>query len=161
MQTGLSDVFRPYQSGVLTLCQILPNLPQVPSTVDTSELLQTVVHRFLQQMIRRISQKAYRCRRDTVPERRMQIPDSAAAIEDLMLLPSNRFEALAGDRKGPCSTRINQQRRICFEWYENGPHTWPALDGTQDKVAGKMGKYPPCRNHRGSGKTLQEDREGT
>lgn len=34
----------------------------------------------------------------------------------LMLLPSNRFEALGGDRDGQCSIRINGQWRICFEW---------------------------------------------
>ncbi|MGC8495273.1 MAG: type II toxin-antitoxin system RelE/ParE family toxin [Syntrophobacteraceae bacterium] len=39
------------------------------------------------------------------PERRIQILDSATAIEDLMLLPSNRFEALSGDRKGQYSIR--------------------------------------------------------
>jgi proteic killer suppression protein len=33
-----------------------------------------------------------------------------------MLLPSNHFEALGGDRKGQYSIRINQQWRICFEW---------------------------------------------
>jgi proteic killer suppression protein len=41
---------------------------------------------------------------------------------DLMKLPSNRFEALRGDRKGQFSIRINQQWRLCFEWpdeYEN------------------------------------------
>ena len=33
-----------------------------------------------------------------------------------MLLPSNRFEALGGDRKGQFSIRINEQWRVCFEW---------------------------------------------
>ncbi|MCE7982395.1 MAG: hypothetical protein DYG89_14470 [Caldilinea sp. CFX5] len=31
-------------------------------------------------------------------------------------MPSNRFEALGGDRQGQYSIRINQQWRICFEW---------------------------------------------
>lgn len=61
-------------------------------------------------------------------ERRMQILDSAAAIEDLMLLPSNRFEALSGDRKGQYSIRINEQWRICFEWREDGPHSVEIAD---------------------------------
>lgn len=38
-----------------------------------------------------------------------------------MMLPSNRFEALRGDRKGQYSIRINQQWRICFEWLEDSP----------------------------------------
>jgi plasmid maintenance system killer protein len=36
-------------------------------------------------------------------------------IGDLAALPGNRFENLNGDRKGQCSTRINDQWRICFE----------------------------------------------
>jgi proteic killer suppression protein len=51
-------------------------------------------------------------------ERRQEILDNARTIHDLMNLPSNRFEALAGDRKGQYSIRINQQWRICFEWQE-------------------------------------------
>jgi len=35
-----------------------------------------------------------------------------------MALPSNRFEALGGDRKGQYSIRINDKWRICFEWTE-------------------------------------------
>jgi proteic killer suppression protein len=49
-------------------------------------------------------------------ERRLDILDTAVSRNDLMLLPSNRFEALAGDRKGQFSVRINQQWRVCFEW---------------------------------------------
>jgi toxin HigB-1 len=30
--------------------------------------------------------------------------------------PSNRFEALAGERKGQYSIRISEQWRICFTW---------------------------------------------
>jgi proteic killer suppression protein len=51
-------------------------------------------------------------------ERRLDILDAATSVRDLMKLPSNRFEALGGDRKGQCSIRINQQWRICFEWPE-------------------------------------------
>jgi proteic killer suppression protein len=58
----------------------------------------------------------------------MQILDSATGIEDLMLLPSNRFEALSGDRKGQHSVRINRQWRICFEWHEDGPHNVEIAD---------------------------------
>lgn len=61
-------------------------------------------------------------------ERRMQILDSATAIEDLMLLPSNRFEALSGDGKGQQSIRINRQWRICFERHEAGPHDVEIVD---------------------------------
>lgn len=30
--------------------------------------------------------------------------------------PSNRFEALGGDRKGQYSIRINDRWRVCFSW---------------------------------------------
>ena len=42
--------------------------------------------------------------------------EAAAALQDLVALPDNRFEALKGDRKGQYSIRINDQWRICFEW---------------------------------------------
>lgn len=42
--------------------------------------------------------------------------EAAASLGDLAALPGNRFEALAGDRKGQYSIRINDQWRICFEW---------------------------------------------
>lgn len=49
-------------------------------------------------------------------ERRLDILEAAASRNDLMKLPSNRFEALGGNRRGQCSIRINQQWRVCFEW---------------------------------------------
>ena len=49
-------------------------------------------------------------------ERRLDILEAAISRNDLMKLPSNRFEALGGDRKGQFSIRINQQWRVCFEW---------------------------------------------
>ena len=53
--------------------------------------------------------------------RRLQILDSATSLDDLQQLPSNRFEALKGDRKGQYSIRINRQWRICFKWYDYRP----------------------------------------
>jgi proteic killer suppression protein len=54
-------------------------------------------------------------------KKRLLILRAAVSREGLMLLPSNRFEALGGDRKGQFSIRINQQWRICFEWPEHSP----------------------------------------
>ena len=61
-------------------------------------------------------------------EKRLQILESATCIEDLMKLPSNRFEALGGDRVGQQSIRINEQWRICFEWREDGPYNAEIAD---------------------------------
>ena len=48
-------------------------------------------------------------------ERRLDMLETAVNKMDLIKLPSNRFEALAGDRKGQFSIRINLQWRVCFE----------------------------------------------
>lgn len=48
--------------------------------------------------------------------KRLEILDAATSLADLAGLPSNRLEALRGDRAGQHSIRINQQWRICFEW---------------------------------------------
>jgi toxin HigB-1 len=47
--------------------------------------------------------------------------EAAAVLQDLAVLPGNRFEALAGNRKGQYSIRVNDQWRICFEWPEGAP----------------------------------------
>ena len=51
-------------------------------------------------------------------EKRLTILDAATDIAHLRQLPSNRLEALRGDRKGQYSIRINAQWRVCFEWSE-------------------------------------------
>ena len=54
-------------------------------------------------------------------KKRLLILDSAVSRNGLMLLPSNHFEALRGDRKGQFSIRINRQWRVCFEWPDDQP----------------------------------------
>jgi proteic killer suppression protein len=63
-------------------------------------------------------------------EKRLRILDAAVSLRDLAQLPSNRLEALSGDRKGQYSIRINQQWRICFEWpsQSDGPENVEILD---------------------------------
>lgn len=41
---------------------------------------------------------------------------AATRLSDLRHPPSNRFEALGGNRKGQYSIRINDQWRVCFRW---------------------------------------------
>ena len=45
-----------------------------------------------------------------------------------MGLPSNRFEALGGDRSGQFSFRINQQWRLCFEWKDGDAYDVEIVD---------------------------------
>ena len=55
-------------------------------------------------------------------ERRLSILNAATSLRDLQALPSNRLEALKGDRVGRHSIRINRQWRICFVWSDDfGP----------------------------------------
>ena len=49
-------------------------------------------------------------------KKRLLILTNAVSRSGLMLLSSNHFEALGGDRKGQYSIRINQKWRLCFEW---------------------------------------------
>ena len=60
--------------------------------------------------------------------------EAATSLKDLVLLPGNRFEALAGDRKGQYSIRINDQWRICFEWTDRsqGPSNVEIVDYHQE-----------------------------
>lgn len=48
--------------------------------------------------------------------KRLEILAAATNLGDLRGLPSNRLEALKGDRVGQYSIRINRQWRLCFEW---------------------------------------------
>lgn len=61
-------------------------------------------------------------------EKRLQILDMAVDLDDLRNLPSNRFEALRGDRKGQYSIRINMQWRVCFKWIDGEPHDVEIVD---------------------------------
>lgn len=54
-------------------------------------------------------------------EKRLRILDAAESKNELMILKSNRFEALHGDREGQFSISINMQWRICFTWDDNTP----------------------------------------
>jgi len=63
-----------------------------------------------------------------VAERKLQILDSAADLNDLRVPPGNRLEKLVGDRRGQHSIRINDQWRICFRWTEDGAHDVEIVD---------------------------------
>ncbi len=60
-------------------------------------------------------------------DKRLRLLDASETTEALKALPSNRFEALSGDRKGQHSIRINRQWRVCFEW-DDGAHEVEIVD---------------------------------
>jgi proteic killer suppression protein len=49
-------------------------------------------------------------------------------LRDLTVPPANRLEKLAGDREGQYSIRINEQWRICFEWFEGNARNVEIVD---------------------------------
>jgi proteic killer suppression protein len=62
--------------------------------------------------------------------KRLEILDAATSLDELRQLPSNRLEALRGDRNGQFSIRINEQYRLCFVWRndEHGPSNVEIVD---------------------------------
>ena len=48
--------------------------------------------------------------------RKLAILNRVVRLEELMIPPNNRLEALRGRRKGQWSIRINDQWRICFKF---------------------------------------------
>ena len=63
-----------------------------------------------------------------VATRKLDQLDSAEFLGGLRIPPSNRLEALKGDRRGQHSIRINEQYRICFIWTETGPRDVEIVD---------------------------------
>jgi proteic killer suppression protein len=56
-----------------------------------------------------------------VARRKLEAVNAAERLSDLRVPPANRLEALAGDRRGQHSIRINDQWRVCFRWTPDGP----------------------------------------
>ena len=56
-----------------------------------------------------------------VAERKLDQLNAAITLESLRIPPGNHLEALAKDRDGQHSIRINDQYRICFVWTDDGP----------------------------------------
>ena len=54
--------------------------------------------------------------------RKLDMLDAAMELQDLRSPPGNRLEALARDRSGQHSIRINDQWRLCFIWRDGAAH---------------------------------------
>lgn len=63
-----------------------------------------------------------------IAARKLDQLDSVQSIDELRVPPGNRLEALAGNRNGQFSIRINEQHRICFTWGEQGPSNVEVTD---------------------------------
>lgn len=65
--------------------------------------------------------------------RKLTLLDSAQRLEDLAAVSGNRLEALAGDRKGQHSIRVNQQYRITFRWERHDAHDVWCMPPVRDR----------------------------
>ena len=52
--------------------------------------------------------------------RKLAMLQAAVVLSDLRAPPGNRLEALAGNRQGQHSIRVNDQWRVCFKWSDSG-----------------------------------------
>jgi proteic killer suppression protein len=64
----------------------------------------------------------------SVAGRKLDQLDSVNSLNELLVPPGNRLEALTVDRKGQHSIRINDQYRICFVWTNTGPDKVEIVD---------------------------------
>jgi proteic killer suppression protein len=83
---------------------------------ETEKIYQRKHSRKLPQAIRRTAM------------RKLWVLDAATELNELRVPPSNRLEALRGDRKGRHSIRINQQWRLCFRWREGDAYDVEIVD---------------------------------
>ena len=60
--------------------------------------------------------------------RKLEYLHRARRLDDLRMPPGNRLEALAGDRRGQHSIRVNNQWRICFEWDDGNAENVEIVD---------------------------------
>jgi proteic killer suppression protein len=65
---------------------------------------------------------------EKVARRKLRMLDAASRPQDVAVVPGNRFEALAGDRQGQYSIRINDQWRVCFVWREGAAEDVEIVD---------------------------------
>lgn len=63
-----------------------------------------------------------------VARRKLRMLNSAQNITDLKIPPANRLEKLKGNLKDYHSIRINNQRRIIFEWKDENAHKVKIID---------------------------------
>ena len=72
-----------------------------------------IFHKKGSRKFRNIEQAAYR---------RLGLLDSCGSLLELATMRSNRLEALAANRAGQHSIRVNDQWRVCFVW--KGGDAW-------------------------------------
>ncbi len=57
-----------------------------------------------------------------IAERKLDMIEAAAVLQDLAQPPGNKLHALKNDLQGLHAISINDQWRIVFKWESDGPH---------------------------------------
>ena len=65
---------------------------------------------------------------ERVVRRKLEMLNAVTSLADLAVPPSNRLEALKGDRRGQHSIRINDQWRLCFVWRDGDAYDVEVVD---------------------------------
>jgi len=65
---------------------------------------------------------------EAVARRKLEQLNMAGCLQDLIIPPGNRLEALQGDRAGQWGIRINDQWRACFVWTGADAHAVEIVD---------------------------------
>lgn len=60
--------------------------------------------------------------------KKLAILNAALELENLVVPPGNRLEALSGNRKGQHSIRVNVQHRVCFVWRDGNAYNVEIVD---------------------------------
>jgi toxin HigB-1 len=61
-------------------------------------------------------------------QKKLAILHAATVLDDLQTPPGDKLEALAGDRKGQHSIRINDHYRVCFIWRDGDAYEVEIVD---------------------------------
>ena len=65
---------------------------------------------------------------ESVARRKLRQLEIADRLEDLVVPPGNRLEALKGERAGQHSVRVNDRYRVCFRWTAAGAEDVEIVD---------------------------------
>jgi toxin HigB-1 len=60
--------------------------------------------------------------------RKLRMVAAATRLGDLRNTPGNHLEALAGDRAGQYSIRVDEQWRLCFIWRDGDAYNVEFID---------------------------------
>lgn len=65
---------------------------------------------------------------EKIIRRKLVYLQAAKTLQDLLIPPGNRLEALSGNRVGQYSIRVNDQWRICFKWQDGNAYDVEIVD---------------------------------